>query len=50
MSQRRDGSVRLFQGPDFTPAGGIGSATMPTTRAIPGASRIVVGYGKGASR
>ena len=44
-----DGSVRLFQGPDFTPAGRIDLGDdADNIRIDPGRNRIVVGYGKGA--
>jgi YVTN family beta-propeller protein len=44
-----DGSVRLFQGPDFTPAGRIDLGDdADNIRIDPGRNRLVVGYGKGA--
>ena len=44
-----DGSVRLFQGPDFTPAGRIDLGDdADNIRLDPWRNRIVVGYGKGA--
>jgi DNA-binding beta-propeller fold protein YncE len=44
-----DGSVRLFQGPDFTPAGGIALGDdADNIRVDSWRNRIVVGYGKGA--
>ena len=44
-----DGSVRLFQGPDFTPAGRIDLGDdADNIRIDPGRNRIFVGYGKGA--
>jgi YVTN family beta-propeller protein len=44
-----DGSVRLFQGPDFTPAGGIALGDdADNIRVDSWRDRIVVGYGKGA--
>jgi DNA-binding beta-propeller fold protein YncE len=43
-----DGSVRLYQGPDFAPAGGIALGDdADNIRIDPGRNRIVVGYGKG---
>jgi YVTN family beta-propeller protein len=44
-----DGSVRLFQGPDFAPAGGIALGDdADNIRVDSWRNRIVVGYGKGA--
>jgi DNA-binding beta-propeller fold protein YncE len=44
-----DGSVRLFQGPDFAPAGRIDlGADADNIRIDSWCNRIVVGYGKGA--
>jgi len=44
-----DGSVRLYQGPDFTPADGIALGDdADNIRIDAGRNRIVVGYGKGA--
>ena len=44
-----DGSVRLYQGPEFTPAGGIALGDdADNIRIDAGRNRIVVGYGKGA--
>ena len=43
-----DGSVRLYQGPDFTPVGRIALGDdADNIRIEPGRNRIVVGYGKG---
>ncbi len=43
-----DGSVRLYQGPDFAAAGGIALGDdADNIRIDPGRNRIVVGYGKG---
>ena len=43
-----DGSVRLYQGPDFAPAGSIALGDdVDNIRIDPGRNRIVVGYGKG---
>ena len=40
--------MRLYQGPDFTPAGGIALGDdADNIRIEPGRNRIVVGYGKG---
>src|SRR6266851_4239133 len=44
-----DGSLRLYQGPDFTAAGGIAlGEDADNIRIDSGRNRIVVGYGKGA--
>lgn len=43
-----DGSVRLYQGPDFTPAGSIAlGADADNVRLDTRRNRIVVGYGSG---
>jgi DNA-binding beta-propeller fold protein YncE len=49
VSNAGDGSVRLFQGPDFTPAGRIELGDdADNIRIDSWRNRIVVGYGKGA--
>jgi DNA-binding beta-propeller fold protein YncE len=48
VANASDGSVRLYQGPDFVPAGGIALGDdADNIRIDPGRNRIVVGYGKG---
>jgi DNA-binding beta-propeller fold protein YncE len=49
VANARDGSVRLYQGPDFSPAGAIALGDdADNIRFDPRRNRIVIGYGKGA--